>query len=196
MTESLKYVKVDSNCVSRDVLQTFDCGHPDFNEFLYNDSLDYNDNGKGITYILVDDAEIKSNKITAIFAFATIQTASLQYIDDEERLRSVPSVEIKYFAIAKSFQKQIAYTIDANKYYSTLFFEWFLSDLYQISTTVVGFQAIFLRANENGDKLYRRKKFVDATEHSIPFDDDDALGKCTPMCLIIEENMYSIFGID
>ena len=196
MTESLKYVKIDSNCVSRDVLQTFDCGHPDFNEFLSHDALDYSDNGKGITYILADDTEIKSNKITAIFAFATIQTASLQYIDDEERLRSVPSVEIKYFAIAKSFQKQIAYTIDANKYYSTLFFEWFLSDLYQISTTVVGFQAIFLRANENGEKLYRRKKFVDATEYSIPFDDDDALGKCTPMCLIIEENMYSIFGID
>lgn len=195
MLDSLVYVKLDSEYVSRDVLQTFDCKHPDFNEFLVDDAANFADNGKGVTYILVDSNEIKNKEITSIFAFATIQTSSLQFTDDEDRLRSIPSVEIKYFAIAKRFQKQIAWTIDKNKYYSTLFFEWFLADLYHISTAVIGFQAIFLRANENGEKLYRRKHFVDATEYSIPFDEDDSLGKCTPMCLILDgsESLYKIF---
>lgn len=196
MLDSLKYVKLDSKFVSRDVLQTFDCGHPDFNEFLADDAESFADDGKGVTYILVDSSEYENKKITSIFAFATIQTASLQYVDDEECLRSIPSVEIKYFAIAKRFQKQTAWMIDKNKYYSTLFFEWFLSDLYHMSTAVVGFRALFLRANEKGEKLYRRKRFVDATEYSIPFDEDDAAGKCIPMCLMIEENLYSIFGED
>lgn len=194
MLDNLEYVKLDSKCVSRDVLQTFDCGHPDFNEFLVDGAESFADDGKGVTYILVDSSEFANERITAIFAFATIQTASLQYVDDEERLRSVPSIEIKYFAIAKRFQKVSADPIDGKKYYSTLFFEWFLADLYHMSTAVIGFRAIFLRANENGEKLYRRKNFMDATKYSIPFDDDDPLGKCLPMCLMVAENLYSIFG--
>ena len=194
MRDSFEYVKLDSKYVSRDVLQTFDCGHPDFNEFLVDDAINFSDDGKGVTYILVDSNESENKKITSIFAFATIQTASLQFGDDEERLRSIPSVEIKYFAIAKRLQKQIAWTINRDKYYSTLFFEWLLSDLYYMSTAVVGFQALFLRANKRGEKLYRRKHFIDATQYSIPFDEDDATGKCIPMCLLIEENLYSIFG--
>lgn len=150
--------------VSQDVLQKFDCGHPDFNDFLIEDAITTAANGEGVTYILVDEEEYNSEEknISAIFAFATIQATSLQYYDmkDTEKLYSISGVEIKYFAINKIFQKQIAYTIDSDKYYSTLFFESLLVDLYQMSTSFIGFQAIFLRANENGEKLYRRKKLL------------------------------------
>ena len=71
-----------------------------------------------------------------------------------------------------------------------------MADLYEMSTKMIGFKAIFLRANENGKKLYRRKKFVDATEYIIPYEEDDPLGKCIPMCLMIQEDIYNIFGID
>ena len=37
---------------------------------------------------------------------------------------------------------------------------------------------------------------MNVTKYSIPFDEDDPLGKCIPMCLVIEENLYSIFGED
>lgn len=84
MRDSFEYVKLDSKYVSRDVLQTFDCGHPDFNEFLVDDAINFSDDGKGVTYILVDSNESENKKITSIFAFATIQTASLQFVDDEE----------------------------------------------------------------------------------------------------------------
>ena len=194
----LRYVELSSACVSQDVLQKFDCNHPDFNDFLAEDAKECSANGDGVTYILVDKAEYDAKEITTIFAFATIQTTSLQYcdIDDESKVCSIPGAEIKYFAIAKRFHKQIAYLIDSEKYYSTIFFEYLLADLYEMSTKAIGFQAIFLRANENGVKLYRRKKFVDATGYIIPYEEDDPLGKCIPMCLMIKDNIYSIFGYD
>lgn len=81
------------------------------------------------------------------------------------------------------------------KYYSTAFFETLLVDLYEMSTKVVGFEAIFLRANSVGEKLYKRKNFIDATQYIIPYEDDDPLGKCKPMVLMIQDNIYDIFGI-
>lgn len=193
-----QYVELNSACVSQDVLQGFDCGHPDFNDFLVDDASECSVNGDGVTYILVDKKEYEDKKISTIFAFATIQSTSLQYYDVEncEKLCSISGVEIKYFAISKKLQKLTAYLIDPNKYYSTIFFEWLLADLYEMSTKTIGFQMIFLRANEKGEKLYRRKKFVDATKYIIPYVEDDPLGKCIPMCLVIKDNVYSIFGIE
>lgn len=195
------YVSLSEANVSQDVLQKFNCGHPDFNDFLVNDAIKCNDNGDGVTYILVDEAEIdkehhKNNNISTIFAFATIRTTSLQYYNSEDinKIYSISGVEIRYFAIAKMFHKQIAYLIDPNKYYSTIFFERFLIDLYEMSTKTIGFQMIFLRANKNGEKLYRRKEFADTTGYIIPYEEDDPLGKCIPMCLMIQDNIYNIFG--
>lgn len=193
-----KYIELSHANVSQDVLQKFNCGHPDFNDFLIQDAKDSSANGTGVTYILVDEEEYKVNKISTIFAFATIQSTALHYYDlkDSDKIYSIAGVEIKYFAISKKFHRQIAYLIDESKYYSTIFFEWLLADLYEMSTKMIGFQAIFLRANEKGEKLYRRKKFVDASSYVIPYAEDDPLGKCIPMCLMIQENIYSIFGYE
>lgn len=193
-----QYVELCKAEISQDVLQKFDCGHPDFNDFLANDAVECANEGDGVTYVLVDKDEYEEKKISAIFAFATIQSTALQYYEtvNNEKLYSISGVEIKYFAIAKKFHKQVAYLLDDSKYYSTIFFEWLLADLYEMSTKVIGFQAIFLRANETGEKLYRRKKFVDAMGYIIPYEEDDPLGKCVPMCLMIKDNIYSIFGID
>ena len=65
-----------------------------------------------------------------------------------------------------------------------------------MSTSIIGFQMIFLRANDEGIKLYQRKHFIDASNYLIPFDEDDKYGKCTPMCLQMNDNIYSIFGYE
>lgn len=190
------YVELTQANASQDVLHSFDCKHPDFNDFLYEDAIDFSADGNGVTYILVDKNEYQKNNISTIFAFATIQAMSLHYTEKKSgMLCSIPCVEIKYFAINRMLQKQIAYTIDSNKYYSTIFFELLLQELYELSTKRIGFKAIFLRANENGEKLYRRKKFVDATNYIVPYTEDDPAGKCIPMILNISSNIYEIFGV-
>lgn len=193
----MKYILLTKEKVSQDVLNRFDCGHPDFNYFLQNDANECAANGKGVTYILVDDEEDKDGKqITAVFAFCTLKATSLYYENQENTVFNISFAEIKYFAIAKQFQKAQTGKQGTEKYYSTCFFEILLADLYQMSTSVIGFTGIFLRANENGEKLYRRKKFIDAKEYIIPYEEDDELGKCTPMYLSINDNLYSIFGCE
>lgn len=194
--DGLIFVELEASKVNQDVLQKFNCGHPDFNDFLKEDAKQYSCAGKGVTYILVDENEYKNNNITIILAFATIQSTSLHYydnIDNTQVLCSLSSLEIKYFAISKYFQKQ--QMNNEGKYYSTAFFETLLVDLYEMPTKVVGFEAIFLRANSVGEKLYKRKNFIDATQYIIPYEDDDPLGKCKPMVLMIQDNIYDIFGI-
>lgn len=191
----MKYVQLTKSNVSQDVLNAFDCGHPDFNNFLAEDAVQYTNNGNGVTYILVDDT---AKEIEEIFAFCTLKASALYYSkeDNNDRLFSTSCVEIKYFAIDKAFQKTKTRKRGVEKYFSTYFFEILLSDLYEFSTTIIGFTGVFLRANENGERLYRRKKFVDATQYMIPYEEDDELGKCTPMYLSINENIYSIFGVE
>lgn len=191
----LIYVELSQAKVNSDVLHSFDCRHIDFNEFLYEDAMQFSADGNGVTYILVDKNEYDNENISIIFAFATVQATSLHYRneDNENVLYSISCAEIKYFAINRRLQKQIAYDIDDRKYYSTIFFELLLQDLYEMSTTKIGFQAIFLRANKNGYKLYSRKKFMDASNYIIPYTEDDPTGKCIPMILNIASNLYSIF---
>jgi len=192
----MKYIELAKAKVGQDVLDKFDCGHPDFNSFLAEDAIECANSGNGVTYILIDEAEEETG-ITTVFAFCTLKATALYYSKQEDdTLFSASCVEIKYFAIAKAFQKMRTGKLGTEKYYSTVFFEILLTDLYEMSTSVVGFTGIFLRANENGEKLYRRKKFIDATEYVIPYEEDDELGKCTPMYLSISENIYSIFGIE
>ena len=203
----MKYILLTKEKVSQDVLNRFDCGHPDFNYFLQNDANECAANGKGVTYILVDDEEDKDgnkriyffkNVLRVFFQFFIIRlkATSLYYENQENTVFNISCAEIKYFAIAKQFQKAQTGKQGTEKYYSTCFFEILLADLYQMSTSVIGFTGIFLRANENGEKLYRRKKFIDAKEYIIPYEEDDELGKCTPMYLSINDNLYSIFGCE
>lgn len=192
----MKYVELANANVSQDVLDKFDCRHPDFNYFLQNDAIKCSGDGNGVTYILVDEREINTG-ITTIFAFATIKATALYYSqEDSDSIFSLSCAEIKYFAITRSFQRVKAGNLGVEKYYSTVFLEILLMDLYELSTQIIGFTGIFLRANENGEKLYRRKKFIDATDFIIPYEEDDELGKCTPMYLSINENIYNIFGME
>lgn len=193
MIGQIKYIRITDVHVSQDVLQKFDCKHPDFNNFLQNDAISDTIEGKGVTYILVDEEEIKS-EISVIFAFATLRATSLYY-EKEEKIYNVPCAEIKYFAISKFFQKVTCGKNGTEKYYSTVFLEELLSDLYVMSIEVLGFTGIFLRSNECGIKLYRRKKFTDASEYIIPYEEDDKFGKCKPMYLPMFENIENIFGI-
>ena len=170
----LKYVELAKSNVNQEILNAFDCGHPDFNDFLAKDAIEYTNSGNGVTYILIDNAE-ENEKVTTIFAFCTLKATALYYSrEDSDSLFSNSCVEIKYFGIAKVFQRNRTGKRGVEKYYSTL----------------------FLRANENGEKLYRRKKFVDATQYMIPYEEDDELGKCVPMYLSINDNIYNIFGVD
>lgn len=76
------------------------------------------------------------------------------------------------FAISKKLKGQVAYIMDPKRkrHYSTLFFNMFLEKLYYMSMRVIGFQWVFLRANKEGEMLYRKAGFVEADEYLSSYD--------------------------
>lgn len=189
------YVEYNKANIKQDVVQKFDCKHPDFNDFLRNEASSYSANGCGVTYVLVDKEEFENKNITCIFAFATIQTIALfREEDNNTRVTAIPCAEIKFFAIRRQLQKIRAQDIDPNKYYSEIFLEWFLQDLYEISTKVIGFQYVYLIANDAGKKLYERSGFANVENYLVPFEETDPDNKCIPMIFDFStDNLYKIF---
>ena len=174
----LEYVELNKSKVSKKVLQEFDCGNLDMTDYLHQYAKEDSSKGKAVTYVLVDKER------TRIYVYATIAANGLYYYDDAEKyhavpmtgdgkvLLSIPCVEIKMFAISRKLKGQVAYIMDPEKKrrFSTLFFNMFLEELYYMSMSIIGFQLIFLRANDEGEKLYRRAGFVETDEYLGTYD--------------------------
>ena len=190
--------------VSQDIIQQFDCGNRDMTEYLYSYADIDAASGRGVTYILVKKADIENKSISRIYAYTTLKAHSLSYYDEGAKyhthdiddngnvLLSIPCVEIKMFAIDKALKKQIAFTIDPEHHYSTIFFNMLLEKLYYMSMTVIGFQIIFLRANDEGENLYRKSKFVDCTDYLQTY--DIKADGCKPLFLSLTEVEEIIFA--
>lgn len=80
MVSKLMYLELAKANISQDVLCKFDCKHPDFNDFLVNDAIQFASDGHGVTYILIDSREEKES-ISAIFAFCTIKASALYSVN-------------------------------------------------------------------------------------------------------------------
>ncbi len=195
MINNLICVSMSELTFDTNALKKFDCGNVDFNEFLEKDALNSAMNGDGVTYVVIPLDEYEQGVIYTILAFATFSAMALLY-EQNHQIMGIPALEIKYFAISKRLHKGEAYIKPYYKYYSTILFEHILAQIYQLSWKNIGFRTIFLRANKQGEKLYRRKSFTDAEGFLIPYSDDDPLGQCVPLMLPIQENLYSIFGCE
>ena len=197
--QKLEFVELNAADLDDSVLEKFDCGNEDITEYLKKYAKEDGITGKGVTYILIDQEK------RDIYAYATIKTHSLYYLDDSERYRfigeegkaplmiAVPAVEIKMFAISRTLRGQTAYLIDpkGNNYYSNIFFKLLLEKLYYMSMDTIGFQMIFLRANTEGEALYRKNRFVDCEEYLDTYD-EKAEG-CKPLAITLSDLEDVIF---
>ena len=126
-----------------------------------------------------------------IYGYVSINTMGLLYKAEDKENRYLSCAEIRVFAIAKQLRKRHDTTIK----YSDLIFKMVLQNLYELSTSVIGFKAIFLNANHEGKHLYSDNGFVEITEYIAPTDEKKMeLANTTPMLLIIDDDMiYNIF---
>lgn len=176
--QELTFIELNKSGVTDEVIQQFDCGNCDMTDYLHNQARKDAIEGKGVTYVLVaEDRE-------RIYTYATVKSYSLYYYDDAEKyhtkvmneenqvLLAVPAVEIKMFAISKKLKGQVAYLLDPVKkqHYSSIFFKWFLEELYYMSMDTIGFQMLFLRANDEGERLYRNNGFIECDEYLSTYD--------------------------
>ena len=197
---TLEYIELNEANVSDETVQEFDCGNDDMNEYLYYYAKDDSVYGRGVTYVLVADDRKR------IYAYATLKAHSLYYYEEAEKhytkpmtgdgkvLMAMPAAEIKMFAISKQLIKRKAYPFDPSgeRHYSTIFFKWFLEKIYYMSMTVIGFNMVFLRANNEGYGLYKKFGFVECEDYMDTYD-EKAEG-CTSMAIAISDLEYGIFA--
>lgn len=177
-SQELNFIELNQSGVTDEVIHQFDCGNADMTDYLHEQAKKDSIEGKGVTYVLVSEDRER------IYAYATIKAYSLYYYDDadkyhaktgnddEQVLLAVPAVEIKMFAISKKLKGQVAYLLDPIKkqHYSSIFFKWFLEYLYYMSMDTIGFQMVFLRANDEGERLYRNNGFIECDEYLSTYD--------------------------
>lgn len=187
-----EYVELNKSGISDEVINNFDCGNQDMSDYLHLQAKTDAAQSKCVTYVLVDSTKSR------IYAYSTISSYAMYYYeladkfhtkpmtDDGNVLVTIPAVEIKMFAIDKALRKQVAYILDPirKRHFSTIFFQWFIEKLYYMSMSVIGFQIIFLRANDEGFNLYSRNGFIEYNEYIDTYD-TKAEG-CIPMV----ETMY------
>lgn len=176
--------------VEDSVINNFDSGNHAFNDFIYNRAKLWNSAGEAITYVFADAEEISKQTVTRIYGFATINALGLLY-DNDGRNEYLPCVEIRLFAIAKQLRKNHNPSIE----WSNIIFKTLLQNLYQMSTSVIGFKAIFLNANHDGYQLYIDNDFTPIKEYVTPeVDEKIKIENCTPLLLMItDDTIYNMF---
>ncbi len=193
---------VNITCVDKAVLQLFDCGEDTFNEFLTDKAIAWQLSGEATTYVFVLDDDKKkfeenpeNNKISRIFGYAAINATGLLYDDDDSEKESVKYLscaEIRMFAVDKRLHKHG----DPTKEYSKWIFTTLLQNLYEMSTSVIGFRAIYLNSNKTGYHLYKSSGFEEIENFRAATEEDKIdIDQCTPLLLPLnDETMYMIFS--
>ena len=198
-TNDFKFIELDKSNVSETVIRQFDCGNRDMTDYLHSQAKQDAAAGKGVTYVLVTTDRHR------IYAYVTIKAHSLYYADDARKyftkpmtndgkiFLSIPAAEIKMFAISRKLKGQIAYTLDScrSRHYSTIFFKLFLEELYYMAMNIIGFQMVFLRANDEGERLYRNNGFIECEDYIHTF--DEMADGCIPLAITLLEIENIIF---
>lgn len=181
--------------VNQEVVDKFKSGNPTFDDFLKAKSRSWQADGETATYCFVTSDQYDSQKerwnITRIYGYMSINTMGLKYRDSKSGSSHLSCVEIRMFAIDDAIRKHG----DKTRKYSERIFKTGLQNLYEMSTSKIGFKAIYLNANEEGYNLYKRCGFDDLTEFEPESKNDKIdITDCKPMILMINnENIYKIF---
>lgn len=188
---NLSFVWVNINNVSDEALRTFNSGNKEFDEKLVDKAREWQSIGEMCTYVAIREDEIE--KPTKIYAYASITATGLLANSDDE-VKYLSCCEIRLFAIHRGLRS----VLDENfVLYSVSLFKSFLQDLYQMSTSVIGFKAIFLMSNDQGYHLYTDEAigFMSPNGYIPPTDEKKlSVDGCTPLLFFFDDDsVYKIF---
>lgn len=144
---------------------SFDSGVFAFNTFISDDALPHKNSGDGVTYLVLDN---KSNNESNLVAYYTISASTIHFVDnydyeddaiptEQKRTRYSPisSFMINMFAVNKNYQDCI-YNDDL---ISNLILMNIISELYNMSTSLIGAKMIVLCSVKEAEHFYLKNNF-------------------------------------
>ena len=176
--------------VPSDVVDKFDCGEEVFNDFLKLQAKNWMAEGYAVTYVAVDKNELESGNIRRIYGYAAVNATGLLG-KNREKNKYLSCAEIRMFAVSKALRGKEAVDLDGVRY-SYKLFQTFMQELYFISTSILGFCAVTLNANNTGLRLYRKFGFMHSEEYLLPEEEDKIdIEGCTPLIFsFMGENVF------
>ena len=178
--------------VSQDLLNKFSSGGQAYDDYLHYSHNIWAANGEGVTYVAVLEEDYPA--IDRIHAFCVINATGLMVSREDEAVEYLSCCEIRLFAISRSLRGA---RDEYGEKYSVNLFKSFLQDLYQMSTSVIGFRAIYLNSNDDGYHLYTDEAvgFMEPAGY-IPATDEEKLDieGCTPLLFFLDDDgIYKLF---
>lgn len=180
--------------VPQEIVAKFDCGEESFNYFLKEKATDWATNGYAVTYVAVDGDETVEKDYSRIYGYAAINATGLLGKNNGKN-KYLSCAEIRMFAVSKFLRGDEAVDSDGIRY-SFKIFQSLMQELYYISTSVIGFSAVTLNANNTGLDLYRKFGFICTDEYFMPEEEEKIdIDDCTPLIfsLMGSDALYSLF---
>lgn len=175
--ENINYNIQPFNHCYEELFSKFDCGNEELNKYLYKADKDYND-GLGVTKLIIDMDKEK------LIGYYTICTSALLYSMDDNKIRSIPSAEIKNFALDIEYHG-MNYSDEIENYnLSDYLFLEMIENISNLSEEI-GMRFIILNAVPRAINFYKANYFAEYGTFMIPSYDRYTEG-CQPMYMLIE----------
>lgn len=153
-----------------ELLGDFCCGEAAIDRFLSSEASDAID---AVTYVC------KNIDTQKIIGFATLSCSGIHYSYQNTR-KTLPAIEIRYFAIAQEVQDLVFDETEPHFYFSDSFFLYMVKKCREITEEYIGARYILLYSVPNAKHFYERNFFKDYTEYMLA-DNISFLEGCIPM---------------
>ena len=168
-----------------DIVSKFNCGDIAFDTYLNKEALEDRLNGRGVIYIVIDQAIKSSNNENSLqnedklVAYYTISTSTVHFIDTydfeddaipepEKRKHYSPisAIIINMFAVNNEYQD----CIYKEELVSSIVLQSIISDIYDMTTTIIGAKMIILCSVPDAVDFYKRNSFEEFPKEYTIFD--------------------------
>lgn len=152
----------------------FDCGNDEINSYLQNKALS---DDLGVTYLIIDNRDLVA------IGYCTMCCSGITH-KYQNNIRTLPAIEIRYFALDCRMQGLQFDETEEHYYFSDFIMSGFMYKCSDIAMNVIAAKYIVLYSVKDAVKFYTRLGFEDFTEFFEP-DDYRYIDGCKPMYIEI-----------
>lgn len=160
-------VKLITEIEDEEIIENFDCEEDSINEFLKDYAKEYNKNGEGITYIVLDE------ELNKIVGYYTIKCNAIQTEKTNGDKIVYPAVEITRLGVDKNYKK---------KGNGSLCLGHAINQINELKS-IVGIKMVFLYSLPEAEGFYYKfgLRYLSSSYNQLECEDSC----CTPMYTII-----------
>lgn len=152
----------------------FKCGNTSINDYLQTKAL-FDD--LGTTYLVID------TKDSVAIGYCTMCCSGITF-RYQNNVRTLPSIEIRYFAITNRLHKLLFDDIEEHYYFSDYILGYFMNKCSEISEEHLAARYILLYSVKDAVNFYKRIGFTEFTDFFEP-DQYRYIDGCKPMYIEI-----------